>query len=53
MGPWAQCYKKIVCSFQIFVISYRLCPWQGFQDYSNKHSSFVQTIINYGQENVL
>jgi hypothetical protein len=47
----AQCYKTFYGrNLLIFVISYSVCSWQDFSPWSNKHSSLVQKLINYGQE---
>ncbi len=48
---WAQCYKtSFVHNLRTFVISWSVFPWQAFQAYSNKYSSFVHKIVNYVQK---
>ncbi len=36
-----------VCNLRIFLINWRLCPWQAFLAYSNKHSSLVRKVVIY------
>jgi len=49
--PRPQCYKTFyVRNLRNFVISYSVCTWQAFPAYSNRHSSLVQKLVNYGQK---
>ncbi len=31
------------------VVSQSICPWQAFQALSNKHSSLLRKLVNFGQ----
>ncbi len=42
-----------VRNLRFFVISLSICPWQAFPAYSNKHSSLVQKLLNYGQKSLI
>ncbi len=54
IGPWAQCFETFYGrNLRVFVISESVYPWQAFQAWSNKHSSLVQKLVNYGQKSFL
>jgi hypothetical protein len=49
--PGANVIKLFVSViYEFFVISWSVCPWQAFQAWSNKHSSLVQKLVNYGHK---
>jgi hypothetical protein len=45
-----QCYKKLIRNLQISVKSQSVGPRKAFLDYSNKHSSLVWKLVNYGRK---
>ncbi len=51
--PGADVKKLYGRNLRVFVLSYSVCPWQAFQARSNKHSSLVQKLVNYGQKSFI
>ena len=46
-----QCYKTFfVRDLRILVVGLSVCRWQAFQACSDKHSSLLRKIVNYGQK---
>ncbi len=48
LSTGANAIKLFILKLQIIVQRQGVCAWQAFQAWANKHSSLLQTFVNYG-----